>query len=564
MASPIDTLIKNPSAITNDDGTSDVNEALQELKDLMQKRNSGVDPTMLALSAGFFAPTKTGSFAESLANAGNAYAKAIPEADKQAQENAMLRLQMAQLGQSAKQQAGAQNFLRNRLTNQGGLAPVAPPSASTGLSPINNQPVTTTQPSATPNAVVGNAPTTVGTTPTATQAPKTNQPQVASNREPKVLTSAGPLTRSQITYIQSTNKPLGDLLAQEWKDNLEAMGSQPGFIFNKMTGEVRPIVNPGGEMKPEPVPEIGKTLLMDPIDAAAIREARRNGDADAVQKIIDTYQMGVKANAPIELKPSASSYASNDMSVEAQAARKAKTTAEAEQLGQGSGKRTDQQIAMGQSALETRLAAQSLKDLSQKEGMDQVWGLFEHPTVGSAIGRIVETGHFGVPEIRDALTKLNIKLPPVQGETPEQYQQRKQAVLDQAALGFSKAAQMQFEASKLASGQGSISDGERKMFAATTISKQDTVGSLRLKADMIIERSKFLEGVSEQLVNSGKSYDQWRYSPEGKKAIAEYESRLNSIVNPKGDVTAPVKTTSTPAPKKKSAYEEEMEKRGLK
>jgi hypothetical protein len=501
--------MKNP-ALLGSEGNDDIEQALSSLKESMARRESQIDPTMLAISRGFFAPTKTGSFGESLGNVAESYLKAQPEAEKQAQENAMLRLQMAQLGAQTKQQKSAQQFLQNRLT---------------------------------PPTVGGEAPSQTEGTLTDTT---------------KVPTSKGNLSREQISMISLTNPQLGAILEKEYKDKIDEIGTQPGFIFNKVTGKVTPVVNPGGELKPEIVPEVGRTYMMDPLDAITIREARRKGDVETVNKIIDQYENGVKANAPVELKPT---YASTDMSVEAREARKQRDTAEALERGKGAGKRTDTQIAMGEAATDSRIVAQTLKDLSYKEGMDQIWGLFEHPTVGSAIGRLVESGRFGVPEIRDALTKVNIKLPPIQGETPAQYQERKQALLDQASLGFSKAAQLQFEASKLAQGQGTISDSERKSFAETTISKRDTVGSLRLKADMMIERSKFLEDVSKKLVESDMSYDKWRYSPEGKKAVAEYEARLSAIVNPRGDVSAPVKATGTLAPKGKTPYELELERR---
>lgn len=507
---PLASLMKNPSLLGGEDN-DDMEKALASLKESMARRESQIDPTMLAISRGFFAPTKTGSFGESLGNVAESYLKAQPEAEKQFQENAMMRLQMAQLGQQAKQQKSAQQYLQDR---------VVPPTTGGEQTPQGGQ-------------------QTIGNT-------------------TKVPTSKGNLSREQISLISLQNPQLGAILEKEYKDKLDEIIAQPGFLANKLTGKVTPVVNPGGKLEPEVVPEVGMTFMMDPLDAITIREARRNGDTEGVMKIVNQYQQGVKANAPIELKPT---YAPTDMSVEAREARKQRDTAEALERGKGSGKRTDTQIAMGEAATDTRIVAQTLKDLSYDQGMDQIWGLFEHPTVGSAIGRLVESGHFGVPEIRDALTKVNIKLPPVVGETPAQYQERKQAILDKGALAYSKAAQLQFEASKLAQGQGQISDGERKMFAATTINKQDTVGSLRLKADMMIERSKFLEDMAKQLVESDMSYDKWRYSPVGKKSVADYEAKLSAIVNPKGDVTAPTKTPSAPAPKEKSAYEIELEKR---
>ena len=43
--------------------------AQQEARDILEQRNNRLfDPTYLAMAQGFFAPTKTGSFGESLGN----------------------------------------------------------------------------------------------------------------------------------------------------------------------------------------------------------------------------------------------------------------------------------------------------------------------------------------------------------------------------------------------------------------------------------------------------------------------------------------------------------------
>jgi hypothetical protein len=91
-------------------------------------------------------------------------------------------------------------------------------------------------------------------------------------------------------------------------------------------------------------------------------------------------------------------------------------------------------------------------------------------------------------------------------------------------------AQAKFAASLLSKGQGTITDGERKLFADTTINTKMSVGSFNKISDMLIERSKFAENLGSKLAQNKMQIDDFKQTPEYKKMAREYEGRLSSIL----------------------------------
>lgn len=77
-----------------------VDEARQAMEGALTERKGGfrLDPSMLALAQGFLAPTRTGSFGESLGTAAGAYGQAQIQADARARELARMRYELAQSG----------------------------------------------------------------------------------------------------------------------------------------------------------------------------------------------------------------------------------------------------------------------------------------------------------------------------------------------------------------------------------------------------------------------------------------------------------------------------------
>lgn len=111
---------------------SEYEAAQQEARDILAQRNNRLfDPVALAAAQGFFAPTKTGAFGESLGNVAGAIAPAQAAEEKRTMDMAKMRMELAQQGlqttiQAQNAQQDQEVFNRNAYK-----APTAQPTAPT-------------------------------------------------------------------------------------------------------------------------------------------------------------------------------------------------------------------------------------------------------------------------------------------------------------------------------------------------------------------------------------------------------------------------------------------------
>jgi hypothetical protein len=194
-------------------------------------------------------------------------------------------------------------------------------------------------------------------------------------------------------------------------------------------------------------------------------------------------------------------------------------------------KRTELAIDKLDPAIEVRAVAETAKNLVNQEGGNLVVGIFEKPKISSIMGKMVDEGKFTPVGFRDAMVAANVAFTVDQkpDETSQQYTDRKQAILDRYYQMGTQVARAKFEASTLAKGQGAFSDGERRMFADTTINTKMSVSSMNKTADMLIARANFAESIGEKLLGKEMSYDKFRITPEYKSMLKAYEAKLQSI-----------------------------------
>lgn len=97
----------------------EVDAARDAMLNSLQARKSGLDPSLLALAAGFLAPTRTGSFGESLSTALQGFSTAQQQQQQRASEMARMRYELAR-GTLAEQSAAAKLGLEvaSKLTPQ--------------------------------------------------------------------------------------------------------------------------------------------------------------------------------------------------------------------------------------------------------------------------------------------------------------------------------------------------------------------------------------------------------------------------------------------------------------
>jgi hypothetical protein len=176
--------------------------------------------------------------------------------------------------------------------------------------------------------------------------------------------------------------------------------------------------------------------------------------------------------------------------------------------------------------IEKRAANQRVIDLVM--GSPNSVGILEKPGMGAALATLAKnglntpSGAIGVQELEDALVKV---MPGTDQKTINARNEIKQNL-----------ARGELEASKLAQGQGAVSDFERRLFARVSGSTADTPELLIKRQMALVARENLNEKLGRlwgQQQTSGKvpNYAEFKNNPERRKLIAEYDKELNEILS---------------------------------
>ena len=539
--------------------------AQQNIKDMLaQRENRLFDPTLLAMAQGFLAPTRTGSFGESLGNVAGAVIPAQQAEDKRAMDLAKMRFEVAQQGLQTdigiRKQQGLADFLnKNTAVEATPQAPSAPqaqqgapsvPQGGVATSTIPSAPVAQTAPA----PVTGGLPSTAPVAPVqAPQAPQATQaPQAPQTPQaPQVGFSGGlPLgmpgsqqqgakgfnwNKQEADYFKlgiSENKPATELIKDINEMRTKDTVWKEGYGIHIPSNTVYPI--PSAEQVEIQLPGDKSPRKVFKSDSLALQHYAATNDP-RYREVLDRMKYGPSfMRQPVVPTATNAPVSTEVPTVAESAATKAGAEAEASAAGTSAGKRTGAAMDKYDQAIESKNSALSVKELISQPNADLAVGVFEKPTVKAAILGMVNDGVFSDDKFRDAYTKANIKfnIPKKMGEKDADYEQRKQDVYDRASQIASQAAYLQFQTSLLAKGQGAISNNERQLFANTTLGVKDSVNTMIKKADMIVERANFAQSVASALTDKQMSLDQFRRTPEYQKMEKAYEDRLRNIWNP--------------------------------
>jgi hypothetical protein len=556
-------------------------DAQKRLDDMLANRENRLfDPVMLAMSQGFLAPTKTGSFGESLGNVAAAVGPAQAAESNTARDIAKMRLDVAQQGLATdinlqKQSNISSDIAKNTVGytspttapaapsavqgTQAAGASVMPPAiggAPAALPAVGALPSGPAMPMAPPQAAPQGPLSTMA--PQAQQAPAQMQNNGILGGIPLGIPTTGggmnlsPAEANIVKIGIADGKSLPDMYKfvadrrndeTVWKEGFGVHRPTNTFIPAPSAEQVE--IQLPGDKAPRKVFKSDSMALQHYAQTNDKRynevlDRMKNGPQIARQPIVPT---GTQPGTTPAAAPSVGMPTTTDV-----AAEKARAEAEASEAGKGSGKRTSAAMDKYEQAMESKNAAISVKELIAQPGADLTMGVFEKPTIKAAILGMVKSNEFDPDAFRDAYTKLNVKfnVPKKMGESEQDYTQRKQDMLDRSREVASQAAMLQFQVSMLAKGQGQISNNERQLFANTTLGIKDSVNTMNRKADMIIERAQFAQDVSNAINKKQISLDQYKLTPEYKAMEKAYENKLRNIWNPSGAKTSGAQTPSTP------------------
>jgi hypothetical protein len=359
--SALESALKPLGALADDTSSDEYKLALADLrKSIDARRNgAGLDPAMLALAQGFFAPTKSGSSGESVSNAIGQYVPAFQAKEKQQTEDAMLRLQIAQ----AEKQQALKTQAQQQFQQVAGLKP---PTAPSGAMPFG-----------------------------ATGAPKVAT-ESSGAPSPEQMT---PVSMKEALAFIAANPDQPDM----GKTLLEAakMGSERykiamnGTVFDTWTGKYSKEVPPGQTQSDFYIRGLGKVPML-PSQYQEYLDAEKSGRGkEWIQEFTG------KGVSKTEYAPVTSA---DIKAQEEKAILRAK----------GEDPRFQSIVNAGADA-PAKLATYGVtRELVSKLGMEKVLGIFERPDFMSALGKLIENGigvagfKIGQDNIREIMTNIGL------------------------------------------------------------------------------------------------------------------------------------------------------------
>jgi hypothetical protein len=529
--------------------------AQKEARDILAQRNNRLlDPVALAAAQGFFAPTKTGAFGESLGNVAAALGPAQAAEEKRTMDMAKMRMELAQQGlqttiqaENAQQDQAAFNARAYKAPTAQPAPPAAgmpPPVAPPAPAPAPQPPSGALAQAAPPPVAPAVAPPAAPPSPLAQAAPPVAPPAPQLPPQPaqpsgQQLFPAQPTTWDAeetefASRMRRAGKPMGEIMKEIDEMRRKNIIVNERGATNIKTGQVFAPVDPTPtEVR---LPD-GTTHITTKTMASRLAGAQAGGNAEEYFKIVDQIQKGMTRPTPAASTTQSApapvvAPVGRPRTKEEEEASAAQSKAESTKTGEGRVARTSAVLDAVKAAEDTRIIAQSAKDVINQPNSDLFMGIFEKPKIKTALAKMVEDTVFAPTNFREAITSMNIALsvPRNPDENNKDYMARKQDVMDRYIEATTLMAQAKFAASLLSKGQGTITDGERKLFADTTINTKMSVNAFNKISDMLIERSKFAESLGGKLAQNKMQIDDFKQTPEYKKMAREYEGRLSSIL----------------------------------
>jgi len=493
-------------------------EAEARLMDMLEKRNErNLSPSMLSLAGELLDPGRTGSFGEALGRGAKSYAAMQGQEEKQLQDNAMMRMQLANM----------------RLENAGQaqMANMAKPIVQRLLGGQQQPPAE------------GGAP---GAAPAAGKSPTLNIGGYDVNPE----------TIAALKMVPSM-KNIADALETQYKLRLEAVGAQPGFLYNKLTHEVTPITPPGGADVEIRFPEKdGKTLIGSPEDLIALRVARNKGDVGEIDRIWNKLKYGALGPPKTEAPTPGGEPAAPTRTGAPTVQEKKETDIRAEKVAAVSAEDQAKETSkfLKDDGTQRESAYTAARILKNAQDTPQMYGILRNPGVGTALASFIrdrgEAGQFAITKeaVEDFLRKANFDT------TKEDMTQVAKMASDLARLHFN------FRRTYFSgSGQGAVSDREDLGVSKIMGTPSDTPEFLMSMAQLTGRRAQFDVDVAAGLrayqkeKGINKTLEDFRRdSPEYKKLLTGYENWLTKTFDLPSGVTPetrkpPSATPATPA-----------------
>jgi hypothetical protein len=527
-------------------------EALDRVtQSLDARKNRLFDPTLLAMAEGFLAPTRTGSFGESLGIAAGKIRGAEEAEFKREQELAQAQLGLAQQGMQLEQQRARQRFLTGMMPGaapsgappQPGAQPPGQPTVPPGAQPATpmGAPAGAAQPLGQPGAAQ---------LPAGSQAAVAQQPPGTEGIKGEPFMPPNPNIANRVNFLRAAMmdpskgvldlaKELEDLERKRYQENPEGIVDLvTGLLYRTKKPDIAPVAVQlrtiqGLEGQTINVPA---TVARDL--ANALSEAMSGNPArlrQLEQSLVRSY--AEQPAAPSQGAPSGPGRVMTSQELETSAAEekelalgRAKTAVEKE-------KQVTANTAAARSMLFNANRVQQLVSQSP-----QGFGIFSRPGIASAIGNMINEG------IKAGTTSVN--LGGFENSVRQLMPNMSQKDLDNVGQVGGALAETELAFRILfMRGQGAVTEGEGAIVRNIGGNISQSPGVLMQKAKLIAMRAQHDINIGEawgryQEQNPKASYNQFERSPLYKKLITDYDQNLANAFGVKppaqqpGDATA--------------------------
>ena len=512
-------LALSPLAGINEDADTKYQSALERIQAALTAReNPSIDPMMLAMAQGFLTPGRTGSFAEGLGGAAGNVIPVMAQRQKEAMDNAQMRLQLAQAEREQANLTAATKEFR-------GITSGVPSVGQTSATP-------TGQTSATPSAGADKG---VGTPP---------------NVYPVTIQKA-----LDFAARFPNQKALAEQLMQAAKMGLDRFAmSQNGIVFDKISGQYLNIDIPGQTQSPYSTPY--GSFNMTPNDYSNYRKAQGAGlgkewiDAYREGKPFDVDSFKSSSEKPSVEKPEApSDKAPKMLSISEQETKNLAEKKLAEKTAEATVDTTTQAKTRGFAAtglipLYNRAEGILKKNQKLKESL----GVLEKGDFMSAIGTVADEG------VQVGSVRVNI---PSFRKIASQYSQDPKTINDLAELAQIESMWQFQQRQGLGSGT-SVSNFEQQMVNQMGPNIKDPYDAYLRKLAFMKAKADFDREVGKKLVK-GVQYEDFENTPEFEEIFDRYQKKIIPIVYG-ADTTKKPSSSRSPkvSPNAKAALEAEL------
>lgn len=475
----------------------DYKAEIEKLRASLEGRK-GLDPTMLALAQGFFAPTKSGGFGESISNAVANYVPAQQAEEKAIQERAGLRLQLASAEKNeANKRAAQQTF--QQMT---GGAPAAGGAQVEGGGQGGGQ-----------------AP-----------APAAMKPVTIQD----ALIYAGKYP---------DQKDLAARMMEAAKAGLDRYAmSMNGIVFDKEAGKYLNVDIPGQTQSAYSTPY--GTFQMLPNEYSRFTMAQKAGMGKEwmnafkqgahfdVDKLVAQKIDGGPAKAATPQVTEGGRKTVSEQDADAAAAK-----ARAETMAKSEGERTNL-VKDAASAARTNLVSyQTADEILKDPNVRARLGVLRRGDFVSAMGNLVneafKVGNYsvGIPAIKDIIKESGAS----------------QDTIDKLARLAQIEAQIQMQERKGLGSGTSVSNMEQMMANRTAITQDDPYGAYLQKVAAGKEKEKFRIELARQLHKTKMTIDEFEQTPQFEKMFNDYSKVLSRVYETNPAAPSKPQTNNAPA-----------------